>query len=121
VAVIRREAIQATEMWMTNPDVTMKDKKEVLENDRQISSYRDHAEANADLDLGGRFAKVTTTTFVGASPISYPRLPQDAPANQAAMVGDEPPLGYDINAMETDERQEEQAVAPRRSRSWRRI
>jgi hypothetical protein len=78
-------------------------KRKILAEDRdRLSTYRDHAEANADLELGGRFAKLTPTSVTGSTPDhQYPRLPADSPFNQAAtMVPDEPPLGMDINAME---------------------
>ena len=45
---------------------SMAEKRRIL-REEQISSYRAHAEANADLDLGGRFSEVTTTTFVPAA------------------------------------------------------
>jgi hypothetical protein len=103
---------------------SMAEKRRIL-REEQISSYRAHAEANADLELGGRYAKVTKTTIVGASPISYPALPETSPSNQAAMVGDEPSLGYDINAMEPvgepHERQEAEVPGKGRARGWRRI
>jgi len=76
--------------------ISQAEKRRILAEER-FSSYRDHAEANADLELGGRFSKVTKTTIVGAAPISYPRLPLNSPANQAAMTAQEPPLGYNIN------------------------
>jgi hypothetical protein len=105
-------------------EISMAGKRRIL-REEQISGYRAHAEANADLELGGRYAKIIKTSVIGASPaVTYPRLPADAPANQAAMVGDEPSLGYDINAMEPvgepHERQEGQPAALRR-RGWRRI
>jgi hypothetical protein len=87
---------------MHNPAdmISQAEKRRILAEERRLSTYRAHAEANADLELGGRFAKVTTTTVTGASPISYPRQPADSPANQAALVGDERPLGYSVNDQE---------------------
>ena len=90
---------------MNNPadEFTQSFKRKILAEDRdRLSTYRDHAEANADLELGGRFAKLTPTTVTGSTPThQYPKLPADSPFNQAAtMVPDEPPLGIDINAME---------------------
>ena len=37
---------------------------------------------------------------MGTSPIQYPRLPATAPSNQAALVGDERPLGFSVNDQE---------------------
>jgi hypothetical protein len=81
-------------------EISQAERRRILAEDRRARTYFSEAQANADLELGGRYAKVTTTTVVGTGPIQYPRLPLAAPANQAAMVGDEPPLGIDINAME---------------------
>jgi hypothetical protein len=77
-------------------------KRKILTEDRQrFNTYRSHAEANADLELGGRFSKVTTVTVTGARPaIQYPRQPLNSPANQMAMMPPEQSLGYDINEME---------------------
>jgi hypothetical protein len=108
---------------MHNPadELSQAFKRKILAEDRdRLSTYRAHAEANADLELGGRYAKVTTTTVVGAGPIQYPRLPLTAPSNQAAMVGDEPPLGFSVNDMEPvgeiHERNEQRAAS-----KWRRL
>jgi hypothetical protein len=90
------------EALMHNPAdmISQAEKRRIISEERRLSTYRAHAEANADLELGGRFAKLTKATVVGTSPIQYPRLPLNSPANQAAMTGQEPPLGYDINAMD---------------------
>lgn len=81
--------------------VSQAERRRIISEERRLSTYRSHAEANADLELGGRYSKVTTVTVTGASPIhQYPRQPLTSPANQAAMVGKEEPLGYDINAMD---------------------
>jgi hypothetical protein len=117
---------------MNNPEITQAEKRRVLANDRKVaeerrlSTYRAFAEANADLELGGRFSKVTTVTVIGASPaVTYPRQPTDSPANQLAMTPQEPSLGYDINAMEpTGEIHEQKAsetIAGPKRRGWRRL
>src|SRR5262245_26128183 len=110
-----------------NPEISQRERRLVLENDRKVaearrlSSYRAHAEANADLELGGRFAKVTSTTVVGASPINYPRQPLTSPSNQMAMTGPEAPLGYEINAMEVVGEPHEVAASERPRRQLRRL
>jgi hypothetical protein len=87
---------------MTADEVSQSERRRVLENDRKVmSSYLDHARSSVDDERGGRWAAASPTrTVVGTSPVSYPRQPKTSPANQAAIVGDEAPLGYDINAME---------------------
>ena len=98
---------------------SMAEKRRILAEE-QISSYRAHAEANADLELGGRFARITKTTVVGAGPISYPKLPEDSPSNQMAMMPDEPLLGYSVNDQECVEEVFEQK-ASQAKKPWRRI
>jgi hypothetical protein len=89
-------------MAMTNPDITMKDKKEILENDRKVmNTYHALAQSSIDDERGGRYAAVSRpATFVGAGPISYPALPEEAPSNQMAMMPPEPSLGYSVNDQE---------------------
>lgn len=106
---------------MNNPDdASMAEKRRIIAEE-QISSYRAHAEANADMDLGGRFALVQKpATVVGASPgVSYPRLPESSPWHTDPLPP-EPPLGIDINAMEPTGETFEQEASKRR-RGWRRI
>jgi hypothetical protein len=88
---------------MTNPDITQKQKRETLENDRKImSNYLDHANSSVNDERGGRWAAASPTrTVIGTAPAVYPRQPETSPANQAALAGsDEPPLGIDVNAIE---------------------
>ena len=88
---------------MSNPAdmISQKEKREILANDRLVrSTYFSQAQASIDEDRGGRFSVLTPTQVVGRSSVSYPRLPSTAPANQAAIVGDEPPLGIDVNALD---------------------
>jgi hypothetical protein len=111
---------------MHNPadELSQAFKRKILAEDRdRLSTYRAHAEANADLELGGRYSKVTTVTVTGASPThQYPRLPLSAPSNQAMMVPDEPPLGIDINATDpVGEAHEQKASEGVRRRGWRRL
>jgi hypothetical protein len=106
---------------MNNPadELSQAFKRKILAEDRdRLSTYRAHAEANADLELGGRYSKVTTVTVTGASPThQYPRLPLSAPSNQAMMVPDEPPLGIDINAMDPVGEAHEQKASEARPKS----
>jgi hypothetical protein len=77
---------------MHNPAdmISQAERRRIISEERKLSTYRQHAEANADLELGGRFSKVTTVTVTGVSPIhQYPRQPLSSPANQAAMVPNE--------------------------------
>ena len=68
-------------------EISQAEKRRILANEQRLNTYRAHAEASIDDDRSGRFAVRKPATVIGASPISYPRLPQDAPANQAALVG----------------------------------
>jgi hypothetical protein len=82
-------------------EISMAEKRRILAEER-ISSYRAHAEANADFDLGGRYGLVQKPAVViGASPgVSYPKLPENSPSNQLARMPDEPSLGYSVNDQE---------------------
>jgi hypothetical protein len=114
-------------------EISQAERRRVLANDRKVAEERklstllDHANASADDLAGGRFAAITKTTVTGSSPISYPRLPADSPSNQAMMVPDEAPLGFDINAMdpvgEPHERGDAAATEEGglRRRGWRRL
>jgi hypothetical protein len=63
-------------------------KKERIENERKASTYFQMARADADLDLGGRFKTLHTTTIQGSTPSSdYPRQP----AGSAWAENDVPP------------------------------
>jgi len=73
-------------------DATMKEKVEVLKNDRRVAStYLDHTHS----EEGGRFAK--PTNVIGATPT--PQYPA-GPNWSADPTGVEPPLGFDVNAVE---------------------
>jgi hypothetical protein len=88
---------------MNNPDITQKQKREVMENDRlvrQRSTYFHHAQS-IDLEMGGRYSKLTPTSVSGSTPGPiYPGQPSTAPSNQMAMMPEEPPLGYSVNDQE---------------------
>src|SRR6266478_3937257 len=91
-------------------DASQATRREVLQNDRLIrNTYLSHTESFIDDDRGGRYsAEGKPSTVVGSGPVSYPQLPPTSPANQAAMVPDEPlidgtgeglRLGYRVDDM----------------------
>jgi hypothetical protein len=67
---------------------------------RQTKSTYFSRAGDVELELGGRFAKLTPTTVTGSDPVSkVPRQPEGSPwANDP--LGTEPPLGIDVNAVE---------------------
>ena len=70
---------------MTEP--TMKEKRELIKN-----TYLAHTHS----DEGGRYAKAVPNNVIGASPISYPKLPS-GPWSAQPGPGPEPPYGEDIS------------------------
>jgi len=88
---------------MTNSDITQKEKREILENDRKVrqaSTYHSVAASSVDDERGGRYAHAgRSTTVVGSSPISYPAQPAQSPWHHDP-APDEPPLGYSVEEME---------------------
>ena len=100
---------------MNNPvdEVSQADRRRIIAEDRQrLNTYRAHAEASIDDDRGGRFAAISRTTVIGASPIRYPRLPDGSPWAYDPCPT-EPPLNYDINAMQpVGELHERQGTPP---------
>ena len=81
-------------------EITQREKREVMRNDR-LNTYAAHAAASLEDDRGGRYSATgKAATVVGSSPIAYPRLPKEAPANQAMRVPDEPSLGYSVESHE---------------------
>jgi hypothetical protein len=70
-----------------------------LDNDRRLREQRGstlHQFAQADADIPGRFSAVAHQIVVGADP--FPNYPAAA-AHQRDPCGQEPPLGYAIDAM----------------------
>jgi hypothetical protein len=54
---------------------------------------------HADDEAGGRFQKVNAATVIGSTPLpKYPELPS-GPWSGSDPVGQEPPLGYSVDAM----------------------
>jgi hypothetical protein len=69
-------------------------------DDRKLSTYRAHAEADAELEMGGRYSKLLPTTVTGAMPGPvFPHQPATSPF-ASDPVPAEPPLGYCINDLE---------------------
>jgi hypothetical protein len=89
------------------------DKLQHLLNDRSLlrqkqsfNTLHGRAQADAATELGGRFREaLPTPTVVGASPISYPKMPANSPFAKSLdkIVGREPPLGYEINFVDIGE------------------
>lgn len=80
--------------------------------DDRPATYHAHAQATADDERGGRFSGVTTTTIVGAGPMTVPKQPSESPWH-CDPAGTEPPLGYDINTQEpVGELHEREAARP---------
>ena len=79
-------------------DSSQAERRRVLANDRQqTSTFLDHVEPSA----GGRFAQLAESKSIisGAGPsMHYPAGPEWT--SNGAGVGVEPPLGFDVNAME---------------------
>jgi hypothetical protein len=84
--------------------VTQREKRQVMENDRQVreaATYHSVAKAGLDDERGGRYAagSGSKASVVGTSPISYPTQPAGSPwAKDDAPA--EPPLGYSVDEQE---------------------
>jgi hypothetical protein len=72
---------------------------EMLRKKAEGSTYFQHAQASANDEAGGRYAKQTPTTVVGADPIAYPRQPEGSPWSQQWPEGPDE-FGVPIDAME---------------------
>jgi hypothetical protein len=69
------------------------------DNRRRGGTYRDFAEAEFSGDRG-RFTAQSKSAVTGADPVpTYPVLPASSPFHHDP-VGHEPPLGFDVNALE---------------------
>jgi hypothetical protein len=79
-------------------DATMEEKANVLKNDRANASTLHQFASSETGEVGGRWAKPTQVVGTGAP--EYPRLPENSPWAQDDLLGPEPTLGYDINAVE---------------------
>jgi len=79
-------------------EISQAERRRIMADDRRARTYFGQAQ-HADDDLGGRYAKVHSTTVVGSSPVSYPAQPSTSPWHHDP-VPDEPPLGYSVDAVE---------------------
>jgi hypothetical protein len=87
-----------------NDPESQAEKRRVLINDARVreqsrngdtSSYIDHYSP----EMGGRFSHQGAATVIGQSPVpAYPSA--SSPWCGPDLVGDEPPLGFDVNALE---------------------
>jgi hypothetical protein len=90
-------------------EFTQQQKRDVMESDRKArerpATFKDFESALANEQRGGRFAKSSSDQTVTSLP-SGPWSAQPGP-------GDEPPLGYDINAVpDLGFRNEQKSGAP---------
>jgi hypothetical protein len=83
---------------MTRPDrAIVSAEVRAAKAERARNTYLAHAQADADMAAGGRYAKVEATRVTGV-PV-YPALPAGSPFHHDP-VPSEPQLGVDVNAME---------------------
>ena len=85
---------------MSNPadEISQTEKRRIMIEERRAKTYHGHA-MDADLEMGGRYAKVHSTTVVGSSPVSYPAQPPTSPWHHDPCPP-EPPLGYSVDDVE---------------------
>src|SRR5262245_15905671 len=83
-------------------ELTKAEKLDVIRQDRSWTTYHQRAQVAVDEERGGRFAALSKPTVVGATPISYPKLPTNN-AFACDPVPKEPPVGYDINQIDIGE------------------
>src|SRR6516164_2632457 len=79
-------------------EISQAERRRIMADDRRAKTYFGQAQ-HADDDLGGRYAKVHSTTVVGSSPVSYPAQPPTSPWHHDP-VPPEMPLGYSVDAIE---------------------
>src|SRR5262249_6881949 len=79
-------------------DIPQSVRRRIMAEERRLKTYIGHA-LDAELEMGGRFAKVHTTTVTGSSPISYPTQPTHSPWHSNPYP-EEPPLGFSVEEME---------------------
>ena len=102
---------------MSKDEITQAEKRQVLANDRRASLH-DHATAQVNDSLGGRFAKaVHQTSVTGTMPIAAPpRISESSPwARGVDPSGQEPPLGLDVNYVEPIEQPKAVELVPSQS------
>src|SRR5436190_20361830 len=91
----------------TSKQIEMRDKLEALFNEQRLrnaqrtdapSTFSQFANSEAN-SVRGRFAPHETFAVTGSTPaVHYPQLPSSSP--WADRPPDEPPLGWDVNALE---------------------
>jgi hypothetical protein len=84
------------------------EKRRVLINDACVREQSRNGDTGTYLshthsELGGRFALTEHQTITGVVSPAPPPLPVNSPWHGSDPVPDEPPLGYPIDAMPTDE------------------
>ena len=79
-------------------EISQAERRRIMADERRGRTYQGHA-LDDELDLGGRFAKVNTTTVVGAGPISYPQQPANSHWSRDPVPA-EPVLGFSVDEME---------------------
>ena len=80
-------------------EISHAERRRIMAEERRMRTYHGHAQHTDEDIYGGRFAKVNTTSVVGASPISYPTQPANSPWHHDPCPT-EPPLGYSVDAQE---------------------
>jgi len=82
-------------------DIPQAERRRIMADDRRAkATYHNFAQADADTELGGRYAKVQPTSVTGANPGSvYPKQPEGSPW-RTDECPPEPPLGCNIDAVE---------------------
>jgi|SRR6516165_9273563 hypothetical protein len=60
-------------------DIPQSERTRIMIEERRLRTYHGHAQHTDEDIYGGRFAKVNTTSVVGAGPISYPTQPANSP------------------------------------------
>jgi hypothetical protein len=90
---------------MTNEKITQADKLAALHNSNllrkraELNTYHARAQVEAD-DAGGRYAKLQPTTVIGSTGApAYPQQPEGSPW-RGDLIGQEPPLGYSVDAID---------------------
>ena len=80
-------------------DTPQADRLETLLNDKRVQKDASTFLSHTHSEDSGRFAK--PQHVVGETPaVEYPRQPPSSFSNQAAVVGPEENLGFDVNALE---------------------
>jgi hypothetical protein len=86
-------------------EITQREKRQVMENDRrrvrEATTYCSVAQAALDDERGGRYAagSGSKASVVGTSPVSYPQQPAGSPWAKDECPP-EPPLGYSVETLE---------------------